>query len=217
MKKASSSITSLFLLLLSLLPMACKKECKTLEEYLHWLNNPKNNLVFIKYINGIEIKLKYLPPEYLTYLEEERDASVRGKRDSLLNTYRQGMTFLLTLGPDERKALKGDIATQGVYSYEQFSERMETMNFKMSEHVKMKTDKGEYKPVLTTMENNYGLTKSRSIYIVFVPFQKDDKGIKEAESFDVIYEDTFFDLGKNHFIFTKKDIHNTPPFTFWNK
>lgn len=188
-------------------------------EYIKWLNTEENNLVKTKYINGLEISVKYMPPEYLAYLETKNQSSCNEKcRDSILATYKDAMTFLMSIGPDERKEINNDIMFKNIGNYEEYKERVMTMNFEMDEFITLFAGNKEYKPILTNMENTYGLTKHRNIILVFADDEKmkTENGLKESGEFDLVYEDELFELGINHFVFNKKDINNIPSFTFWS-
>ena len=209
----------LLALFICIISFSCKKKCSTLSEYLKWLNDPEKHLAPIKRINGIAVKVKYLPAEYLAYMEEEKDSQhyLKAKRDSVINSYKESITFLLTIGPDEEKKASGDVVFRGIENYQQFSERIATMNFHMDESLNLKTDEGDHAPVLTNMENSYGLSESRNIYCVFVRSEAEKKNINDSQTFDFVYNDEIFGIGKNHFVFQKSDMEDLPEFTFWKK
>jgi hypothetical protein len=181
-------------------------------EYLHWINNPANKFVIEKQVNGLEIKVKYLSPQYLVYLEEvkEKISFTPAKRDSLIKTYGQNMTFLMTVALSENNHTDTDVISKGVYSYEHFVDRVNQLNFNMEEYVTLQTDKGTFKPALTTMENTYGLTSFRNIYFVFAADKQAQADLKNARYFDFIYRDDFFDIGTNHFVFEKEAVSHDP-------
>lgn len=209
--------TYFFLALFAISACTRQAQVNSLSEYLKWINEPQNGLVKTKYVNGIEIKIKYLPSEYLAYKElcEEQIFSQRQK-DSVMNLYEHSISFVLSLGPDERKDRGPDIMYHSLTTYKEYSQRVYDMNFFMSEYITLKAGKKEFRPVLSQMENIYGLESKRNIILVFVPNEKGDNSLKESEALEFKYEDQQFQLGTNYFIFKRKDITDIPSIKFWN-
>jgi hypothetical protein len=190
----------------------------TLPVYLHWLNKAENGLVKIRYINGIELKAKFLPAEYRAYNELNGSSEYTARqKDSIMEIYKNSICIMLTIGPDERERKGGDIMTRSVATYKEYASRVNDMNFKMEEYIKLKAGAEEFRPVLSSMENVYGLDVGRNILLVFVPDKKGPNPLLSAENLDFVYADELFDLGTNHFLFSRKDIDQIPAFTFWNQ
>jgi hypothetical protein len=198
-----------------LLLASCSKKKVSTEEYLKYINQPENGLITTKKVNGFVLSLKYLPPEYLT-AKELADLTTKKNqvvKDSLLKYNRQYKTFLLTFSPDEEKGNHNDVMLDGVKNYEEFSQKVEQMNFGMGEYIHLKTDKGTYAPVLTNLENTYGLSKARSLTLVFTP-QKNAEEFKGLKEWDIVYEDDLFGAGILHFVITQADIEKLPELVF---
>jgi hypothetical protein len=166
-----------------------------LQEYLRWLNDPQNGLTVQKSINGLELKMKYLAPEYLAQLDEKKEGKRFGaaQRDSLIRNYRQHLTFALTLAPGPETG--GDVISNGIFSQAEFTQRVNRLNFGMHDLLKLKTSQGEWPPVLASLENTYGLTGYRTILLVF-PATGNDAG-----PLDVVFRDELFGTGISHFVF----------------
>lgn len=183
----------------------------SIADYLKWLNEPSNGLVKIRSVNGIEIKMKYLPAEYQAWKEISNEPGYSvSQRDSILNLYRNSLSFLFSIGPDEKNGVEGDIMFNSVENYSQYKERVYDMNFFFGEKITLKAGEKEYKPVLTSMENIYGIGPSRNIILVFVPAEKEDNNMKESDQLQLEYEDDTYALGTNRFVFSRKDINNAP-------
>jgi hypothetical protein len=190
----------------------------SLSSYLKWLNDEANGLVKIKYVNGMEMKVKYLPAEYLANNEFRHSGEYsQALKDSILNTYKNSVCFMLTLAPDEREKKGENVMTRSVKNYKEYAERVNDMNFKIEEFVKLKVGTKEYRPVLSSLENVYELNTGRNIMLVFVPDGLDKSTLLKADKFDFEYADELFELGTNHFVFAGIDIQKIPAFTFWNK
>lgn len=210
-----------FLLLVIIGHSSCKKmeKAKTgnLSEYLEWINDPANGLSKVKYVNGLEIKIKYMPREYLAYLDlKSRDKISMEGKDSVINLYQHSFQFMMSIGPDEREGNGPDIMLDGIVNQGEFEERVHLMNFEMERYISLAVDEKEFRPVLSTMENVYGMTSARNIVFVFVPGEKDQDVFAHAEKLDLVYDDELFGLGVNHFLFYKENIQDIPEITFWN-
>lgn len=198
-----------------LLLAGCRQEIHDYSEYLKWINDEAHGLVKEKRINNLVLTVKYLPADYLVYRDLHEHQATSGKlKDSLSAQYRASKCFLLTIAPDKEKpGNDGDIMMRGIQSLEQYKTRSLTMNFDMNEYLQLVTGKKAYVPVLTHMENVYGVTSGRTIVMLFSP-DKLANELKEEEELDIVFDDPLFDTGRSHFVFYKKDIDRIPKFTF---
>jgi hypothetical protein len=191
--------------------------CDTYEEYLSYLNDEENGLVKYRKSKGMTISLKYLPTDFLVY-RELGNISVKNQKilDSLRGQYTESITFLMTIEPDahEEKSNQRDITFEGIGNYEQYKERILLMSFGIESRIDLKTDKGDFVPVLVNMEQSFGLKKGRDFIVVFVPGKGTSKDFFNSSTYDFIYDDEIFDLGINHFVFDKKDIDALPKLNF---
>ncbi len=200
------------LICVCLLAVSCGKKKELAEpEYLKWLDDTENGLSLVKKVNGLEMKIKFLPPDYNAYLELS-SLKVKNKKvfDSLCNDYSNNMTFLFSIGPSETEENGTDIMFRSIQSYQEYTERVVAMNFEMEQYVTLNINNKEYKPVLSSMENSYGLENKRNMLFVFVPADKNDTGFKTSEKMDFVYLGELFDTGINHFVFTRTSINEAP-------
>lgn len=206
-----------FIFFLVVLSSCRPKTISSIEEYLSWMNDEDNGLMYSKQAGGITIKVKYLPSNYLAYqdLLGEKVKSNVNVKDSIIKRYDNSLTFLMTIGVDDN-VKKGDIMYQGVKDYTTYKERLYAMNFDIERNITINVGEKEYHPVLSNLENVYGLTSSRNITLVFVPEAKEEKSFYTSEEIQFTYDDELFDLGINHFIFNRTDINNIPRFIFWD-
>ncbi len=209
-------ITNLISCLCLFLLFSCgKKEIKEPLEYTKWLADPENNLVQTRYINGIKISVKYLPPEYLAYIEcKDKENVNKLVKDSLVRYYEESKTFVLNIGPDERKGQpSGDIMMSNISHYQDYKGRNFTMNFEMQDYISLEIPGASYAPVLCNLENVYGLDKSRNIFVVFADKEKKGK-LNVSKELDFVFDDEIFGTGRSHFVFNKKDLNDIPHFIF---
>lgn len=198
--------------------MSCggQSEVDTYEEYLKWLNDEENGLVKNKQAGGITLKVKQLPSDYLVYQDLSQEKSItKTMVDSIKKRYDQSLTFLMTIGVEEGKK-GGDIMYRGIKNYKEYKERLMTMSFDIENYITLKMNGNTYRPVLSNLENVYGLTESRNIMLVFVPETKEDNIFYTAQEMQFTFDDELFDTGINHFKFKREDINQTPSYNYWN-
>jgi hypothetical protein len=187
-------------------------------EYSNFINNPDNGLIVTRKINGLKISVKYLPAEYLEYKEMQGDKEViKNQLDSLKKEYENSITFLMSIGPDEDKGNKNDIMFDKIANYKEYAERLLSLNFEIDKNITLKTGNLELKPVLSALENTYGLSKSRNIVFAFAVTKADKEEIEKSNELDFSYSDDLFQLGLMHFNFSKNKLENLPLISQWKK
>lgn len=205
-----------FVLLCSSGLSGCSDTLKTEKELFMWLNDAENGLIKVKRINGMKLTAKYLPPEYLVHKELKAASDpAAANKDSLLNWYKHNYTFLINIAPDEENEKEIDVMKMGVTNYEQYREKFMTMNFDMAQYIHLEVDGQELIPVLTNLENVYGLTRDANIYLVFSPGEQIKKE-NSAAKLDLVFNDEIFNTGINHFTFSGKDIREMPSINLKN-
>jgi hypothetical protein len=188
---------------------ACNLPIDDFSQYMKYLANKENGLVKEKSVNGVQIKVKYLPLDYLAYKEYENDKDL--KIEEIKKTYENSLTFMMTIGPAKDKRF--DITKVGVSSYEEFALRIEEMNFWMKEYVTLSFEGKEITADLAQMESTYGLEKDRKIIFVFQ--NKDEQGNSIlTQDITFTYKDEIFYTGINKFKFSIDDINDLPEFKF---
>lgn len=191
------------------------KEIRKVEDYLSFVNSAENGLVIKKQVNGFEIKLTYLSPDYLAYRElSAEENALNNKMDSVKNFYSKTMTFMMTITPKEEKRKGMDPVFYGIRNYAEYKERLYNLNFEIENNISMETGGIGFKPVLTSFENSYGLSAGRSILFVFAPSEAGQKEFYTSENIDFIYDDELFDTGINHFTFIRENLLKIPRMVF---
>jgi hypothetical protein len=153
-----------------------------------------------KEINGLSLHLKYLSPTELAQKEKGDDAAVNP--DSIKKLYSQSLQFVLSITPKD----KSDVMTSSVKNYNEYAQLSHNMNFEMEKMVYLKIGTSIYYPVLSAMENTYGMKVGRDIVFAFAPSSKEDKIFYNSDSICFTYRDELFDLGINHFSFSREEI-----------
>lgn len=181
-----------------------KPESLSIDKYLAYINNPENGLVKNTSVNGVTLTLKYLPKEYLSYLD-----SVNFKGDTLkrgATDYSNSITFLLNIASEEasQQIMSKDIAT-----IEEYKERMLTMSFSLREYISIKYKQGEIAPVLVELENTYDILSDKSIYVVFSA-EEVNKHLGSNSDFKFVFVDDFFSTGISVFTIKQENISDLP-------
>lgn len=204
-----TNMLKIFYLLVVMLLMSCKHaEINDPAKYLNYLADPENGLVREKTIGSIKFKVKYLPPAYLAYnVLKDNTLASREIKDSLINSYKGSLTFLLNIGP--AKGENFDITRLGVSSYQDFAERIETMAFEAQEWMQITVNGVKHKPTIARLENINAPENSRNFVVVFEALKAEEK-----DDLCFIYNDELFNTGTNKFIFKTDDIQNLPVFRF---
>ncbi len=175
-----------------------------------WLNDPSNGLISGKKVGGFDLSMKYMPYDLLAYKEIKKDKSATQEvLDSVAELYDNSYTFILSIGSDESAGENFDVMHLGVYDEDAYNQRIRNLNFHLDKYISLETGKSTYKPVLTRLENVYGLSKARMVYIVFAP-DSEEEDLLVANELDIKFNDDIFNTGIHHFKFNKSDIVAMP-------
>lgn len=201
----------LFVLIVAACMCSCSEDNpQTASEYYHWLNSEEHGFVKKQRINGVELTVKVLPQDLLV-AKELNGSQDQQLKDSLRNAYRNTLTMVMTFAPDENKEAKGDIVFKGVENKQGYTERMLTMNFGLQDQVKLNAGGKERHPVLSGLENTYGLESSRSIVLAFPLADAERETILQSD-WTLTYDDVLFDMGIVHFHFDHEQLNQLPGF-----
>lgn len=198
------------IILLALILFSCNKTELTPTEFFAWQHDESNGLHKIQRIGDLEFDIKFMPSEYLVYMELKDQKNVSKKyRDSIQKYYENNLTFLLTIGPAEDVKDKFDITSVGVANYEEFAERAQILNFELKSMIDLKSGSKSWNPVICEMENVYGMTFHRKFNIVFAPKEKLNE-FKTLNNFRISFDDEIFNSGRTTFSFDNTILQKTP-------
>ena len=191
-------------LFLAIMFSSCNHSIDDFNTYMEYLAEKDNGLVKEKSIGGIQLKVKYLPNDYLVYNDiKQNKQKTKGLVDSVKLTYANSITFMMVIGPDKNESF--DITRVGVDNYEEFAQRIEEINFNMMQYVKLQVNNEEYSPELYQMESTYGLEQSRKFLFVFKAKDEKSNTILK-DDFQFVYADEMFNTGINKFQFKHSDV-----------
>ncbi len=185
-----------------------KMEFEGVSDYLAWNRNADYGLVKIKEINGFKVSARYLHPEYLA-LKECRIPSP-AEYDSLLALYHDTYTFLLNIGPDHLSS--GDVMSASVSNYDEYQQLFHILNFQMDQLITLSSGNVENPPLNFSMENTYGLTDDRNIYLVFT---REESSLEAPVTLS--FNAAIFGLGICNFQFDPEPLNHSINFRILNK
>lgn len=204
-----------WLLVVLVLFVSCGRQKITNEkDFFRWMNSEENHLMVVKKVKPVVLTVKYLPPVFLS-IKELGVNSIKAVRDSLTAKYSQSRTFILTIGLEQLDTGKpsGDIMYFNVADEAQYNKRLQDLTFNFCSYIELKTDKNTYTPVLHVFENTYGISNSRTIYMVFGKKVSNDD-LLTSDSYDLIFNDLLFQTGISHFKFSRVEIDEIPEISF---
>lgn len=168
-----NNVYLLFLVLLLLFSCSDSDSLKT-----------KDDIMSVKKING-----------YVFEVFKVSD-SIENKNTTAIQT----IHLCLQISPDTSAGYKTDVVTQRVGSVEEMNKRIENLNFNIADDFYISRDNKFIYPLISHMENTYGLEKSRLIHFVFSDTLY-QKGLNKQteDTLLVIWQDKIYGTGKNYF------------------
>ena len=202
------------LVVFALLSACTGNNIRNYDDYINWLANKENGLLLTKTIGGLDLTASYLPSDFLVYQDiEVDDMNKPGRIDSLKDLYKKGITIKLSFTPHDKDE-PGDLMYSNVQNYGEYRDKILNITFDIERLIKLKTGNKEYKPVLTSFEDTYGLKPGRDVICVFVPANKNEDEFYRSEKLDFVFTDEIFNSGINHFVFNRKAINNSESIEF---
>lgn len=162
------------------------------------------DFIIVKKSNRIIISVKYLSPKYLACKDAIKYKQESNKQyiDSLIKENSNVKHFVMKLEGD---STCGDIMFKDIFSYPEYRQRAEDLNFKIKEQIVLNTGDKEYYPVLASMENTYSMTSYRIIHIIFAPLVSKNELIN-CNKYELVFYDEQLGSGITHYNFSKKTI-----------
>jgi hypothetical protein len=170
-----------------------------------FVKDPDNGLLRSREVNGIKTTVSILPQDLMERRDMERGAGKAASASVPRATqFKDQLTFIVNLATAQ--AAHGDVMYAGILDMGSYLERAHALNFEMEQHVTLRCGTAAFKPVLSTLENTYGLEPDRNIVMVFVPEQCDDQAFYGSETLDLVINDRWFGTGTQHFVFQRADL-----------
>jgi hypothetical protein len=182
------------------------------EKYGRWISSEENGLVKSKEVKNASIQVRYLPSEYLAY--KEFVGSPDANFDTIWNAYKCGLTFQVTLSADKADKTYGNLMYYQVPSQEELTARIRYLSFSIEEFISLKHGDETYLPVLSNFEGFDQLGNRVSFQVAFIV--PDYNCAAPQPSFNDItltFDDPFWDIGSNNFLFEKGVFTELPKIT----
>jgi len=166
-----------------------------------------NGLIRARTANGIRTTVRLQPPE-----AQQGAQANESNADSLANGARRTspgdqLTFVINLATDGEHR-KGDVMHAGVRDVADLIEQAYLLNFSWEEEVVLRCGDNSYRPVLSTLENTYGLTPDRNVVLVFAPDRENDTAFHSSPNLDLILNCGQLGTGIQHFKFNRTSLLN---------
>ncbi|MBS1914305.1 MAG: hypothetical protein JST22_20110 [Bacteroidetes bacterium] len=167
-------------------------------EYMRWLGDPAHGLVQTHVVRGLRISLTYLPSDFRTYQEVRNDGEHAG--GGAENQSANTVAVLLSISRDT--------ASAGHTTSDDPSAIMQegvALNEQLKEHLELRADGCTYRPVVTALDNDAGMSGHINITAIYVD-ESDPHRLVKARNLDVAFDDPLFGCGISHFQFRGEDI-----------
>ena len=171
--------------------------------YMSWFSKPEHGWVKKHQVNGLRLKARLLPAEYMAC----RIWNSTTAWDSLLQSYEGSLCLVLSFAPDREYGHSGDVMWKDLNGYEAYVQRSLEMNFNLQNDCELKLNGQAYKPALAHLENTYGLTQDRNLVLVF---KAEELEAAADEVLEFSYHDHIFGTGSTHFRFDPKKMEQKP-------
>jgi hypothetical protein len=170
----------------------------------------ENGLTRARTVNGIRTTVSLIPPAIgaLRELKGATDSCGPGLAQ-LIALHDDQLSFVLNLAADGEHA-QGDVMYAGVNDAESYKRQAFNLNFSWDQYVELRCGDQRYVPVLSTLENTYGLTQDRNVILVFAPPLASDSAFYASETLDLVVHDEWFGTGSQHFKFQRADLQKVP-------
>jgi len=197
-----SKLTCLpFLLAGLLLAAGCSDpaELESAEEYVAYMHDPANGLVQTKEEDGLKITVRYLPPEYLAYVELHKEGGTYEQLDSLAGFYRNSATFQLYVEAADPSMNLPERLFRSVSHLAELSQYQDLLTYGMEQYIRLNSRGEGVAPVLSTLESTLEAKQKLSWVLVFngndiAPASPDEGG------------EVHFSLNRNFFLSSPADF-----------
>jgi len=179
------------------------------EKFMPWIAKKESGLTQEKTVNHVTMRARFLPAEYLAYREYIVDRSA--SFDSLTKRYQCGLAFQFSLHADKADKRYGNLMQYNGTGDQEFLDRSQILSFNIQDFISMQLHDRVHVPVLAQYEGFNAINNTISFYVVF---QIDEfscgKGDEGFDDLTFTFNDPFWNLGKNNFLFKKNNILEMP-------
>ncbi len=162
-----------------------------------YLLDSKNGLIRINEVDSRKISVQYRPNDLI--IDQELNGSFDAElAKDIKARYENYIYFILDLQVGEQNALYA--------SGSAFSERLNTLSFRMAEHVQLTTSNRDTIPVADYIfQRSFGLSNSSTLLFAF-----NNKDLMGSDHFTLHLNEFGMGTGRQRFKFETEDIKKTP-------
>lgn len=190
-----------YLLLLMLLLFGCSTpEYLSEDELTSYISDESNGLSASKERNGVMVKVNYRPKDFLIWQEVQGESDPE-KVKKAMEKYEDHFYFIAQLSAGEKDALYGTSSDQV-----EFSEKLQTLSFRMNQFVNLTTSNQDTIPVADFYYSRmFGMSGSSDILFVF-----SEEKAKDTEWVSFNMKEFGFKTGVMRFRFDTRTIAQAP-------
>lgn len=190
---------------------ACNRVPESLppDEFVKWVSSLDRDFIKSKQVRNLKMTARFLPGEYLAYREFMSADSA--SYDSIVKSYQCGMSFQLLLQAEKSDKVYGNLQYYDVANQEQLTARVRELSFGIENYISLEHNGQVILPVLSHFEGFDPIGNKLSFQVVFmIPEFACGKGSEKFKDVTLVYDDPFFDIGKNNFEFTSTSLTEIP-------
>jgi cbb3-type cytochrome oxidase subunit 3 len=148
-------------------------------------------------INGIKVRLKYIPHQLLVWQElgnaQTMDSS---KINEIQKKYSGRYYFRLSYSKNNKEVIRQ------LGSYDRYSDLLQVMSFEMGKYITLYTDKRDTLPLGDFIfDQEYGMTNANNLLLAF-----NQEKSKSSNTIDIDVSEFGLGIGNTRFEFNKRDI-----------
>jgi hypothetical protein len=189
-----------------LFSLGCTAEYLPKEELVEFIADEDNGLSISHDVNGFQLKVSYHPTDLLVLQETgEKSIPPGGALESIRDKYKDYHYFILSISKGRKEALYSGQESQG-----QFSELIQTLSYRMGNHVNLTTSRQDTVFLADYIyQRTYGMSEATNLLFVF-----SEEEIKEPEWIQFNLKEFGLGLGNQNFRFNMRDLRQAPKLNF---
>jgi len=191
--------TKIYIIFL-MLSLACGSPSLSPADYVHWVENRDNGLIYSKKVGLFEYSILYKPVEYIAIKELGKEEINQKRIEGKLKELKDLQYFTLKIKADEGN----DLLKAGITEEAEYYDRLNYISGFMADDIKLIEGKDTLVCRLYNMERNYGLAPYNNIVLAFDAKENNNQD-KQIE-----INDKGFGVGKMILRIKKEDIENIP-------
>jgi hypothetical protein len=180
------------------------------QDYALWLASGDSELAKKQKVNDITVSTRFVPAEYLAY-KEFISSSDSVSFDSLLNSYKCGLTFQIAIEAPKTSERYRSLNYFNISTPQELADRIQFLSFHADEFISLQHNGVNYSPVLSNFEG-FDELGNRLLFTVVFQITEYNCGVVSGDFNDVslIFDDPYWELGTLNFLFKKKYISTVP-------